>query len=79
MTDSRDSGRGNSTRGSAGPAALRPCGNVVERVAAVLHGSELVFVDNALHDEDGVSGRITVFTDTIVAVINVVGVAPSGP
>lgn len=56
------------------PAPLR---NVVERVAAVLHGSELAFVDNALHEEDGVSGRIAVFTDTIVAVIDVAGVAPS--
>lgn len=56
------------------PAPLR---NVVERVAAVLHGSELAFVDNALHKEDGVSGRIAVFTDTVVAVIDVAGVAPS--
>jgi hypothetical protein len=60
--------------GTRRPVPLR---NVVERVAAVLHGSELVFVDNALQGQSAVSGRITVFTDEVVAVVDVDGVASS--
>jgi hypothetical protein len=56
----------------------RPLRNVLERVAAVLAGQEVLYVDNDLRDDDvggGISGRITVFTNDVVAIVNVAGAA----
>lgn len=55
------------------PAPVR---HVFERIAALLHGDELIFTDNGLaHDGDNLKGRITVFTERFVAVADVDGVA----
>lgn len=58
---------------SGRPAPVR---HVFERIAALLHGDELMFTDNGLaNDGDNLKGRITVFTKRFVAVADVDGVA----
>ncbi len=56
----------------------RPLRNVLERVVAVLAGQEVEYVDNNLLDDDrrgGISGRITVFTPDVLAIVDVAGAA----
>lgn len=66
------------TRAEAGgrPAPVR---NVIERLSAVLAPDPIVYVDNALAEDKatrGLTGRLCVFTERLVAVADAVSVAP---
>jgi hypothetical protein len=58
----------------------RPPRNVLERVGAVLRGQTIRYVDPDLSgdmSDDLISGRICVFTDSFLAVVDVEGVPTS--